>query len=87
MVLSVCQLLKEREEELGRQATAEAEKRKPKSRKEEPTLVTKTFTAGVGKYINPTAVKRQISEAESNATNSSKKKFKTKTSLTDFSAW
>jgi len=50
------QLVREREEELSQQAAAEAEKRKPKSRKEEPTFEPKAFTSGVGKYINPTTM-------------------------------
>lgn len=44
----------ERETELSKQAQAEQEKSRPKSRKEEPNTAPRAFTSGVGKYINPT---------------------------------
>ncbi|XP_052800214.1 RING-type E3 ubiquitin-protein ligase PPIL2-like [Mya arenaria] len=83
------ELANEREDELSRQAAAEAEKRKPKSRKEEPKIEHKVFSAGVGKYINPSTLKRKMAETEATVSSSegTKKKVKTKTSLSDFSAW
>ena len=52
------QLAKERQEELSRQASVEAEKNKPRTRKEEVAGEVKptAFKQGVGKYINPTVL-------------------------------
>lgn len=81
------QLSKEREEELSRQAQGEAEKKKPKSRKEEPSVIPKSFSSGVGKYINPSTLKRQIPDDNESTPEMVKKKVKAKSELSDFSAW
>ncbi|KAL4223912.1 RING-type E3 ubiquitin-protein ligase ppil2 [Mactra antiquata] len=82
------QLSKERQDELSKQAQEEAEKRKPKSRKEEPNIAPKAFTSGVGKYINPSVVKRQnMSDLDTVSEPTKKKVKKVKTELNDFSSW
>ncbi|XP_053375237.1 RING-type E3 ubiquitin-protein ligase PPIL2-like [Mercenaria mercenaria] len=81
------QLAKEREEELSRQAQEESEKKKPKSRKEEPNLVPKSFTSGVGKYINPSTLKRHTTDDTDSSLVTAKKKVKAKSGFGDFSSW
>lgn len=83
------ELAKERQEELSRQAKAEAEKNKPRSRREELAGEVKptAFKQGVGKYINPTAAKRRTEEMEPLQTEAVKKKSKAASGFGDFSSW
>ncbi|KAK3579828.1 hypothetical protein CHS0354_029558 [Potamilus streckersoni] len=81
------ELRKEREDELSRQVKEAAEKKKVGKKKDDNDKP-KTFKQGVGKYINPSAMKRDAESSADTPSEIAKKKSKTTTGgFGDFSSW
>ncbi|KAL3856896.1 hypothetical protein ACJMK2_011602 [Sinanodonta woodiana] len=79
------ELRKEREDELSRQAKEEADKKKVVKKDDDKQ---KTFKQGIGKYINPSAIKRGAESIADTPSEIARKKMKTTTGgFGDFSSW